>query len=93
MKKKSNDTGINRKKKVSQEIRRIVFERDGGMCWKCKRELRMNGSKKKLPRAHFHHLVHRAQGGTDAPENLVLTCWECECVTHGRVNGGKNKME
>ena len=31
---------------------------------------------------HKHHVVSRAQGGDDVPENLVWLCWHCHRRAH-----------
>jgi hypothetical protein len=59
-----------------RRIRKMVMSRDGGRCTECGRDL--NG----LPSwyGEVHHIVPRAFGGSDRPENLRTLCIEC----HGR---------
>ncbi|RDV80741.1 RNA-guided endonuclease IscB [Ammonifex thiophilus] len=54
-----------------RDTREKVLNRDGA-CVLC-------GSTEKLQR---HHLVPRAKGGTDTPENQVLLCAECHRKLH-----------
>ena len=51
---------------ISNEVRRIVRERDNDRCIFCQ----SYGSQ-------VAHLVARSQGGLGIPENLVLSCVEC----------------
>lgn len=51
---------------ISNEVRKIVRERDNDACIFCHRY----GSQ-------VAHFVGRAQGGLGIPENLVLACVEC----------------
>lgn len=51
---------------ISNEVRKIVRERDGDACIFC----RMYGSQ-------VAHLIARSHGGLGIPENLVLSCVEC----------------
>ncbi len=61
-----------------RDLREKVLHRDGA-CVLC-------GSAKKLQR---HHLVPRAKGGTDAPENQVLLCAEC----HRKLHSGESVLD
>ena len=51
---------------ISPKVRRIVEERDGGLCIFCKRRGRGE--------AHF---ISRAKGGLGVPENILTVCREC----------------
>lgn len=56
------------------EIRKMIYERDGGRCIIC-------GSHWKL---HFHHIVFRSSLGSDTLENLVCVCFRCHGIyCHG----------
>lgn len=59
---------------ISQETKRIVFHRDGGLCVYC----RDVGN----PEAHF---VPRSKGGLGIPENILTLCRKC----HDRFDHGK----
>lgn len=52
---------------ISREIRRAVFERDGGWCIEC-------GSNFDL---QYDHVIPVALGGNSSIENLQLVCSRC----------------
>ena len=52
---------------ISGEMRRLVFERDGGRCVGC-------GSSELI---QYHHVVPFWKGGDNDPENLELLCAGC----------------
>jgi HNH endonuclease len=52
---------------IPREVRRAVFERDGGQCIEC-------GSKFDL---QYDHLIPVALGGASTVDNLQLLCGEC----------------
>lgn len=62
--------------------REYVLARDGHCCTKCKK----GHEKAKL---EVHHIVRRASGGTDSPDNLITLCHEC----HAKVHAGKFKIK
>jgi 5-methylcytosine-specific restriction endonuclease McrA len=47
----------------------VIYASQRGLCWWCSCELKDN--------YHVDHRVPLARGGSDAPENLVLTCPHC----------------
>lgn len=53
--------------KFSQELSKAIRERDGWQCYICGRETNL----------HVHHIIPRAEGGLDIPENLVTLCGGC----------------
>ena len=53
----------NRREPIPREMRRAIFERDGGQCAEC-------GS-------HFDHVIPVALGGATTIENLQLLCGDC----------------
>jgi len=52
--------------------------RDGGKCRVCGKSPRTDSS----VRLEVHHIVRRANGGTDTPENVVTLCRECHEAHH-----------
>jgi len=54
-----------------QNVREYIFHRDGHKCQKP--ECKSKGEKVLCE----HHIIPRAQGGTDAPDNLVTLCNQC----------------
>ncbi len=51
---------------ISEETRRAVEERDGGLCVWCKKPGR--------PEAHY---IPRSRGGLGIPENILTLCRQC----------------
>lgn len=57
------------------EIRRLVYNRDGYTCQNCGRgdvEL------------HCHHIVPKSRGGTHRLSNLVTLCKDCHDAVHNK---------
>jgi 5-methylcytosine-specific restriction endonuclease McrA len=50
-----------------------IFERDSYTCVLCERAA-----------TELHHVKHRSQGGTNAPDNLVSVCRFCHLTLHGQ---------
>lgn len=61
------DPARHRRDVIPEEVRRFVFQRDGGQCQKC-------GSRELL---QFDHIIPVALGGSSEPENLQLLCSSC----------------
>jgi 5-methylcytosine-specific restriction endonuclease McrA len=57
-----------------KNTRRYIRSRDGDRCRRCD----ASGA---IQRLYVHHIVPRAQGGTDRYENLMLVCQSC----HGKL--------
>lgn len=51
---------------IPQSVKRVVYDRDGGLCVKCHRP--------GLPEAHF---IPRSKGGLGIPENVLTLCRDC----------------
>jgi DNA-directed RNA polymerase subunit RPC12/RpoP len=51
-------------------IRFEIFKRDGFTCAYC-------GRKPPAVTLEVDHIIPRAEGGDDAPENLATSCWDC----------------
>jgi hypothetical protein len=56
-----------RRQSIPREVRRLVFERDGGLCMEC-------GSNFDL---QYDHVIPVALGGATTIENLQLLCGQC----------------
>lgn len=52
---------------ITQKVKNIVWERDGGRCIIC-------GSPYAMPNSH---IIRRSQGGLGTPENIVTMCQRC----------------
>lgn len=52
---------------ISEDVKILVWRRDGGMCVKC-------GSKERL---EFDHIIPHSKGGSDTERNIQLLCEEC----------------
>lgn len=62
------ESGNNAKRQpISEEVRRLVWRRDGGRCQRC-------GSQELL---QFDHIIPVALGGSSEPDNLQLLCAPC----------------
>ncbi len=59
-------------KKLQKKDRETIIERDGGRCVKC-------GCGDDL---HIHHIIHRENGGTNNPDNLITLCAACHAEEH-----------
>jgi 5-methylcytosine-specific restriction endonuclease McrA len=62
-----------------QRVRRVIYERDGGICMKCN---------KKVPKDDFHvdHIDPICNGGDEWDlGNLELSCPKCNLSKGGRV--------
>lgn len=56
-------------------LREYVLWRDGHRCQQC-------GKASKDTVLEVHHLIHRADGGTDTPDNLLTLCHGCHHKHH-----------
>lgn len=62
-----------------QRVRRVVFERDGGICMKC-------GQKVSKEKYHVDHINPISNGGSEWDlNNLELSCPECNLKKGGRT--------
>lgn len=59
--------------KLSNAQRKAIYRRDGFQCAVC-------GSGRNL---QIHHYVHRGQGGSNKPDNLITLCDSCHAMAHG----------
>ncbi len=53
--------------------RKAIYRRDRYSCALC-------DSNRGL---QIHHVMPRAQGGGNQPDNLITVCWRCHAVLHG----------
>ena len=59
--------------KLTNAQRKAIYRRDGFRCAVC-------GSTRYL---QIHHYIHRGQGGTNTPHNLITLCSDCHALAHG----------
>ena len=60
---------------LTNATRKAVYRRDGFRCALCD-----------SPRSlQIHHVMHRSQGGSNDPMNLITLCWKCHAVAHGTI--------
>lgn len=55
---------------TTEEIRRAIWERQGGTCIRCPSLITWN-------QMHMHEKVHRGRGGEISLENSEGLCYEC----------------
>ena len=58
---------------IPNTTRKEVYRRDGYRCALC-------DSPKGL---QIHHAIHRSEGGSNQPQNLICLCWKCHAAAHG----------
>ena len=58
---------------IPNTTRREVYRRDGWRCALCDDTRRLQ----------IHHVVPRAAGGSDFPDNLITLCYRCHAAAHG----------
>jgi hypothetical protein len=56
--------------RLSKRVRFLILERDGFRCRYC-------GRTALTVALHVDHIIPQSGGGTDAPENLVAACIDC----------------
>ena len=59
--------------KISNEVRKSIYARDGYRCALCDDTRYLQ----------IHHVIHRALGGTNSPHNLICLCSRCHALAHG----------
>ena len=68
-----------------QRVRRVIYERDGGICMKCG---------KPVPKNNYHvdHIIPISAGGDEWDlNNLELSCAECNLKKGAKINGPGNR--
>ena len=58
---------------LSKALRQQIYRRDGWQCALC-------DSQKYI---QVHHYIHRGQGGSNSPHNLITLCMDCHALAHG----------
>ena len=58
---------------IPNATRRAVYRRDGYRCALCDSTTGLQ----------IHHFIHRSEGGSNMPHNLITLCWKCHAVAHG----------
>lgn len=66
------------------DVQRIVLERDNHTCQRCGCDVE-RGHRKSDRSAELHHLIPKAAGGPDVPENLVTLCFNCHKQAHQKM--------
>jgi len=64
-------------RKISQEVKDLVWNRDGGKCVKC-------GSHEKL---EFDHIIPFSKGGSNTYRNIQLLCEHCNRSKSDKIGG------
>lgn len=60
------------KQKITNDIRKAIYRRDGYQCAVC-------GDPRRL---QIHHIDHRSQGGGNEQMNLITLCPICHALAH-----------
>ena len=76
----------NGRQKDFYNVKQFVLFRDGYSCQKC-------SGKKKDNRLHVHHIVFRAKGGTNSPDNLITLCETCHETLHTHENEEQESLK
>lgn len=60
------------------ELRATLRQKQGGRCCYCRVKMRISFSNSKHPYAEtLEHLDRRADGGSNARDNIALACYDC----------------
>jgi 5-methylcytosine-specific restriction endonuclease McrA len=67
--------------RLKKDISEVIWKRANSACEAC--GVKPNPAD---PRHFFiHHKIHKAQGGTDTPDNLILLCPDCTEIEHPKM--------
>jgi len=69
--------------KAYQRVRRLVIERDQGLCQQCKRMGKLT------PGAEVDHIKPLAHGGDHSSDNLEYLCRACHAFKTAREHSGR----
>ena len=73
-------------KQWSSKKKQAVWDKTGGMCWYCGKQLVIGNAKdaesRKLIRQWFciDHVIPKTKGGSNKLENLLPACWICNAT-------------
>jgi len=68
---------------IDAATRRLVRERAGDRCEYCG----MLQAQQSFPFFHVDHIIAQQHGGTDAPDNLALSCYHCNLHKGANLTG------
>lgn len=66
-----------RKTAIPKQIEKQIFQEAGSACPFC--------GEKHVAVLHIHHIIPRAEGGPNTPENLLLVCASCHQKIHTEI--------
>jgi hypothetical protein len=66
-----------RKTAIPKQIEKQIFQEAGSACPFC--------GEKHVAALHIHHIIARAEGGPNTPENLLLVCASCHQKIHTKI--------
>lgn len=69
-------------KPLSAEVRREIARRAGHACSYCRSQEAVAGATFTID-----HIIPQSLGGSDAPDNLCLACWDCNRLKHVHITG------
>jgi hypothetical protein len=67
---------------IPQSIRRIVTEQARGRCAYCQLQIKITGVSLTV-----EHIIPTSAGGENSPDNLCLSCWDCNLNKSNRTKG------
>ncbi|MXV60949.1 hypothetical protein GS429_02460 [Natronorubrum sp. JWXQ-INN-674] len=64
----------------TDSTRQVVLDRDEYTCQRC--EVAVSSTNEAGPDYNVHHIIPRAAGGPDHPDNLITLCTDCHTEVH-----------